>query len=502
MASKKRDSGSQGVTGVPENLLTAAFRFLTQKSAAQAPSLSFVVLEPTGDMSHERLGELVSSSLPQLTRFRSKLVERPWGVGPPVWTEIDNFDPSSHIHRATLQPPGDPHAFAELIAQLSSGSRTHREMLWEAWSIDGLAGGRWALVVRLSPTLSNGDVNAPSIWSRLLHSEAYGGGDNAEQLSPDTPAMVEVVAQVVGELLQWQFKALFLLTQTVTGIMRTAGGLPSARENDPVLPAEPSMRGPLPRNAFNAPLTERRAVAFGSIRQGDLEAVSTAFGGDDTNVLLAACTMSLRGWLQRHGAVPDHPMAMWMPLALPTGDGDAPTAGQIRIPVQLGDPIEILTQLHTATERLNTAHTREDEREQFVVGTAAISSLIPSTVLHAGARIFRQLNSRRTSTSHASVATDTGHSSSAYCAGAEVVARHTVMPLPEGCGLTITPTTQGDEIHLSVCVCPDNVVAVDEIAAGITEALETLVDVARKSPRGQGRSVVTEMAAHSRNRRH
>ena len=65
-----------------------------EKSAAQPPTVSFVVIEPADEMSHDRLQQLVGSSLPQLTRFRSRLVDRPWGVGPPFWTEIDRYDPS------------------------------------------------------------------------------------------------------------------------------------------------------------------------------------------------------------------------------------------------------------------------------------------------------------------------------------------------------------------------------------------------------------------------
>ena len=323
--------------------------------------------------------------------------------------------------------------------------------------------------------------------------------------SPQMPAMADVVAQVIAEVIQLQIKGVYLVAGAAAGLLRAAGGQQSethtADGSDGVLPQQPSMRGPLPRNAFNAPLTDRRAVAFDSLSRADLETVSAAFGGDVTNVLLAASTMSLRGWLQRHGAVPDDPMAMWMPLTLSAGDRDVPSAGQIRIPVQLNDPVEILTKLHTATERMNTVHSRDEERQQFLLGTVAITSLIPSTVLHAGTRILRQLGLRQrlTPMSYASMATDADNSS-AYCAGAKVVARHTVMPLPEGCGLTITPTTQGDEIHLSVCVCPDNVIAVDEIATGIVDALDTLVEAAHKSPRGEGRSVVTEMATHTRNR--
>ncbi len=206
----------------------------------------------------------MASSLPQLTRFRSRLVDRPLGVGPPFWAEIDGYDPSAQIHRATLRDSGRHREFADLIAQLSAGSRRQREMLWEAWSIDGLPGGRWALVVRLSPVLSE---SAPSVWSRLLHSDPRhdGSDDQARQPSPAIPAVSELAADVIAELVEFQFKGLYLVAGTVTGLVRALqrqlGGTPAGTQRD----SAPTARGPFPRNAFNAPLTGRRAVAFASV---------------------------------------------------------------------------------------------------------------------------------------------------------------------------------------------------------------------------------------------
>ncbi len=493
---------------MPANILTTvkssavgALRLLLEKPTTDAPTLSFVVIEPTEQISHERLQQLVASSLPQLTHFRSRLVDRPLGVGPPFWAEIDRYDPSSQIHRATVRAPGGHRELAALIAQLSSEPRLHSEMLWEAWSIDGLSGGRWALVVRLSPVLNERGVAAAAVWSRLLHSDPHhgGGDDQLKQPGPVTPAVGELASEVITEILEFQFKALFLVAETVSGLLRSAWGqlgeIYFGGEHDSA-PAVSSTRGPLPLNAFTAPLTERRAVAFASVWQADLEVVSTAFGGDVTNVLLAACTLSLRAWLQRHGSVPDEPLVMWMPL---TQSG---AAGQIRVPVQLNDPIEVLTNLHTATERMSTAQSHDDERDYLTVDVRAIVSLVPSTVMDVGKRVFRGLDVRRrlTPTTHGSVFSVPAKPLHTYCAGAEVVGMHTVAPLVEGCGLTITPTSHGEEMHLSVCVCPDNVPAVDEIAAGIVDAVGILVAAARKSPRGQGRSVVTEMTAHANKR--
>ena len=193
--------------------------------------MSFVVIEPTGNISHERLQQLVSSALPQLTRFRSRLVDRPLGVGPPFWAEIDSYDPTSQIHRATVAAPGGHREFADLVARLSSETRDRREMLWEAWSVDGLSGGRWALVVRLSPVLSERGVGAAAIWSRLLRCDPRddGGGDQPKQPSPETPEPGELAAEVIGQILELQFKSLFLVAETAAELLRTVRGQAGGR---------------------------------------------------------------------------------------------------------------------------------------------------------------------------------------------------------------------------------------------------------------------------------
>ena len=172
--------------------------------------------------------------------------------------------------------------------------------------------------------------------------------------------------------------------------------------------------------------------------------------------------------------------------------------------MQLDDPIEVLTNLHTATERMNTAHRRDAEKADSTVDLARIASLIPATVVHAAMRIYNRLGLRQrlAPICHASVSYISGQPVPAYCAGAKVVGMHTVAPLVEGCGLNITLTTRGEAIDLSVCACPDNVPAVDDIATGIADSLDILMAAARKSPRGQGRSVVTEMTSHATQRRH
>jgi diacylglycerol O-acyltransferase len=491
---------------------TDAMWLQIRNSTMPAYTMSLIIIEPSSQLSHERLHKLVGSSLPQLARFRSRLVGKPLGVGQPSWAEIDDYDPTSQIHGATIRAPGGRREFADLIAQLSTGPHDRGKTLWEAWSIDGLAGGRWALAVKMSPALIEGGVGAASVWSRLLSCGPHDDPANNQPTEPSLgppPSLGELVADTMTELLENYVNGLWLIAEAVTGLLGAVRGqLRSTSGHDPMPPAVSSMSGPLPRSVFNAPVTERRAVAFASIPLADLETVSHAFGGAITNVFLAACTLSLRAWLQRHDTVPDDPLLMQMPLALPAADpttfGNPSIVGRIRIPVQLDDPVQVLTNLHTATERLNTERTRDAEKTGPSVDFASIASLIPPTVVRAGMRLYTGLGLRQRlgPICHGSVSYVSGQRLPMYCAGAKVIGMHTVAPLLDGCGLNITLTAHGDVLDLSVCVCPDNVPAINDIATGIAESVDILVAAAQKSPRGQGRSVVTEITSHAAKRWH
>ena len=476
----------------------------TQTSTTPAHTVALVIIEASDQLSHERLHRLVASSLPVLAHFRGRLVGKPFGMGQPVWAEIDDYDPTPQIHCATVQAPGGLSEFADLIGQLTTGSQ--RRHLWEAWSIDGLAGGRWALAVKMSPALSDGGAGPGSMWPRLLTNGAC--DDLAKDLPSEpnlgTPSLGELLTDMVTELVEKNINGAWLLADAITGALSAARGRLGGRgEPEPTSPPA-SMCGPVPHTVFNAPLTQRRAVGFGSIPLADLQTVNNAFGGSITNVFLAACTLSLRAWLQRHDTVPDEPLLMQMPLAPPGADltaiGNALMVGRIRLPVQLDDPVLVLTNLHTATERLNTVRESDIEKGYGTIDFESIASIIPPFAARGASQLYTRLG--LAPVCHGSVSYLAGKPLPAYCAGTRVVGMHTVAPLQAGCGLTIALTSRGDMLDLSVCVCPDNVPAVDDIACGIAESVDILVAAARESPRGHGRSVVTKLTSHGTRRSH
>jgi hypothetical protein len=114
----------------------------TESSTAPAHAVALIIIGASDQLSHQRLRQLVGSALPQLARFRCRLVGKPLGLGQPVWADIDDYDPISQIHSATVPAPGGRREFAELIAWLTTGALDRHKPLLEAWNIDGLEGGR------------------------------------------------------------------------------------------------------------------------------------------------------------------------------------------------------------------------------------------------------------------------------------------------------------------------------------------------------------------------
>ena len=485
---------------------------LHTQTSPQAHTVALIIIEASDQLSHERLHQLVAASLPQLARFRSRLVSKPLGVGQPVWAEIEDYDPTPQIHCAAVRAPGDRREFADLIAQLSAQRQRGRQPLWEAWSIEGLTGGRWALAVKMSPVLSGRGDGAASIWPRLLTSGPHDAPPNNLPSEPSlgsAPSLGELVIDVVTEIVESHVTGVWLIAEAVTGALQALHRrLRGTDQPGPIPPAVSSMSGPVPHTMFDAPLTQRRAVAFTSIPLTDVETVSNAFGGSTANVFLAACTLSLRAWLQHYDSVPEDPLLMQVPLSLPAGDPAGSTnplaVGPIRLPVQLDDPVQVLTNLHTATERLTIARTDNPETSDPVIDFATIVSLVPSSVTHTGMRLYTRLGLGRwrAPRCHGSVSYIPGNTAPEYCAGAKVVGMHTAPPLLEGCGLNITVTSHNDVMDLCVCACPDNVPAVDDIATGIAESVDLLAAAAHESPRGHGRSVVSEMTSHVEKRSH
>jgi diacylglycerol O-acyltransferase len=118
-------------------------------------------------LGYDAVVERVRSRLHLLPRYRRRLQSPAPGLANPVWADDPDFDLGRHVRVVTLPPPGDEGRLGELVGHELSRRLDRSRPLWELTIVDGLAGGRTALLVKMHHALVDG-IAAVDIGTVLL----------------------------------------------------------------------------------------------------------------------------------------------------------------------------------------------------------------------------------------------------------------------------------------------------------------------------------------------
>ncbi len=99
--------------------------------------------------SFDDVSRLVAGKLHLIPRYRQRVRGVPFELGRPVWVDDPHFDLGYHLRHTALPAPGDDAAFCRLMGRLMSLPLDRERPLWETWLVEGLEGGRWALVFKI-----------------------------------------------------------------------------------------------------------------------------------------------------------------------------------------------------------------------------------------------------------------------------------------------------------------------------------------------------------------
>src|SRR5918912_2056228 len=137
--------------------LDAGFLSLeTSEQPMQITVLGLLCARTGGSLTLEDLHRHLAARLDQLPALRWRVVPVPLGVAHPVVVEDTRFDLREHLCHAVLPEPGGPEELNAVCAQLVSQCLDRSRPLWRATLIDGLAGGRQALMLEIHHALMDG----------------------------------------------------------------------------------------------------------------------------------------------------------------------------------------------------------------------------------------------------------------------------------------------------------------------------------------------------------
>jgi diacylglycerol O-acyltransferase len=169
-----------------------------------------LVLDPAESLDLVRVRDLLDGRVRDIPRLRQRLVRVPFGCGGPIWVDDPDFDIGNHVTQTWCTAPGDEEALAATALSAVMAPLPRDRPLWGACLVNGLAGGRVALVVTLHHVISDG-VGGLAVLAGLVDPGPVPGtaGPRFPQARPGLTALArDAVARKVRALLRvrrsWQ----------------------------------------------------------------------------------------------------------------------------------------------------------------------------------------------------------------------------------------------------------------------------------------------------------
>ncbi len=455
------------------------------------------ILEPSGAPDGFRFAtvkQLIESRLHLLPMFRRRLVESPLNLDLPYWIEDPEFDIEHHVRHRALPDPGDDQQLADFICDVMS-TRLDRSMpLWRVYYVEGLSGGRVALLTKIHHACVDG-VSGAELLSVLLDLTPQPRTVPPPEVpwEPDPiPSPMQLAANTARSLVGRPKEAWRLLRETGP-VLFSAGraALAHRRARDQAADGEarPEDRevGAAPRMRFNTTITARRAYAFRSLPLADARAVRKAYGTSLNDVVLCVCAGALRRWLADKHELPDRTLVAAVPLSVRTEE-ERGTQGNKVIMARTA----LHTEIEDPVERLAALSKRMGKVKRSVKATPARLMMnwvnVPSPVLLAqAARLYENFSIQDYvfPPYNLVISNVPGPPQPLYLAGVRVLANYPVSIPYHGLAFNITVMSYLDNLDFGLTAhrttVPDNGVLAELLADELARLTRRAAQVQRKA---------------------
>ncbi|MEM7413340.1 MAG: wax ester/triacylglycerol synthase family O-acyltransferase [Myxococcota bacterium] len=424
------------------------------------------VLEPvTDDFGFEKFKRHCAERLSLTPQFTSKLREVPLGIDRPYVIEDPDFDVSNHLHRIAVPSPGSLRDLATLVADLYAHKLDRRLPLWEMWWIEGLEGGRVAVLTKTHHCLIDG-VSGIGLAELIC------------DIQPDPPPRARRPAKpkrrereptdlelYLGGLWNSFGTPLRVARYVTQAAMRGLAMIPYAKNS--------SIGASVPKVSFNADIGPRRSVAWTTISLSDVRAMKKHHDVKVNDVVLELCSSAVRRYLEAQGELPDEELVVSVPVSTRDTDDKAPgnqlASMMVGWATDVADPVERLLKISE-----NTAHAKEMTAALRAREIQAMGDTVAPAVLNLAYRTIASTAASMTAPANAVVSNVPGAPVPLYLAGARIEATYPVSLIMPGMGLNITVLSYMDRIDFGFTVDPDLVPDPWYLADGIPLAMEEL----------------------------
>lgn len=429
----------------------------------------------SGTIDMPRIKRYVASRLHVLPRYRQRLGHIPI-ENRPVWVDDDEFQLDYHIRHSSLPKPGSTEQLQELCCRLIERPLDRRHPLWEMWVIEGLAGDRVALLMKVHHCMVDG-IAGVDLMAALFRIdsdtsiapeqpwEPRPAPSDREMLGDEIRRRARLAARAIQSLPQW-------LNRENPTTRRIATRLESAWSL-----IKTGMQSPA-ATPLNQTIGAHRRLRWVSFDMAEVKEVKNLLGGTVNDVVLTTVSGAMERFLAHRGHSLDADLRIGVPVNVHSGEGERGMGNHVwawLVPVSAAvrGPIRRFRELHRTTEELKAS-------QQALAGEVITDAVdwTSSNLMPVGARLLHSLQPY-----NVLVTNVPGPQFPLYLLGARIDELYPYVPLFENQGVALALFSYDGKLNWAIGADWDLVPDVDVFARCLREAFRHLRRAAlRKQP--------------------
>lgn len=470
--------------GVSDRLTALDASFLYMEGATTPMHVGSVMVFQPRDRTFDyvSLVSLISTRISVAPRYRQWVREVPGRLANPVWVDDEDFDVTYHVRRSALPRPGSDEQLEEFVARIQSRRLDRRRPLWEVYLIEGLAGGRFAIVTKAHQALVDG-INAVDIGHVIVDSSSDGAATVIDAWRPDRePSDVRLIASALVDAVRRPSQIADNVRGVVTDAKAVGGPVFSAVGAVVSTVARTAVR-PAPASPLNAEIGEARRYVMVGTDLADYQGVRSRLAGGDhadevtiNDVVLATISGALRAWLlTRDEAVrPATTVRAMVPISTYDNNDAGRLGSSVRasfVDLPVGEPSASM-RLHQIAFSM-----RQQMEGGHAVGADSLAGLagFASPTLHfLGSRLGSAMSRRLFNLIITNVP---GPQQPLYVGDARMLSTFPVVPLAQGQAVSIGLTSYDGGVYYGLNGDRDAMPDLDRLGQCLVDSLAELVEI-------------------------
>lgn len=445
-----------------------------------------LVLNPgtSGRFDFDQALEKMSARIGQLPQFHWKMHEIPLGLDLPYWVEDENFSYRHHIKRIAVPSPGDLNSLGELTGHLFSKHMDRNIPLWEAWFIEGLAGGKYAVMLKLHHCMMDGQ-GAVKLLEILCDLEPEAPPREVpEKLTSarpgKTPSALESGSRAYFHLATFPWKMGRELLELASPKIR--GRVNRGTDNKQAHPF-------YPHPTLNSAIGPERGFVFGSLALNDIKKVKQHFDVSVNEVVLALVGAAMRTYLTERSELPTDSLRASMPVSLRSADDDDFSNKVTTVVLPLGTDIE------DPVARLKGIHEQSVEAKRGArkggKGITDILQMLPPVFVSALTLTVNAEQAAGILGANLVVSNVHGCPVPVYLAGARVETLYPMSVIAPGLAMNITCVSYDGKLDFGLTLDPDVMPDAWSLMSDMESALAEYLSIAGGKSRGKSKRKAT-----------